>query len=554
MKKRRGSKKAPRPKPQDIKVEELHDILERAKAVPLSEEDHQKLRSAVDTLAFVTNELEGKGASIRRLRALFFGAKTEKTRRVVGDKAGKTDQDAASDGEDAAGAQPGEKKKRKGHGRNGASSYGGADKSTSKLDDVKRGQRCPDCDRGRLHHMPPSVLVRVKGVAPLAATVYEMERLRCSGCGEVFKAPPPEGIGERKYDETAAAMIALLKYGCGLPFNRIEGLERDLGIPLPASTQWDVVFEAAGRMRAPYEELIRQAAQGEVLHNDDTTMKILDIERAPPSIDPDASKERRGIFTSGIVSTSGAERRIALFFTGRQHAGENLADVLAKRAAELGAPIQMCDALAQNTAGDLDTIVANCIAHARRKFVEVADSFPDECEHVLLELAKVYCTDDVAKKQDLSAQERLLLHQAESGLVMGELKKWLQAQLDDRKVEPNSTLGDAIGYMLNHWKKLTLFLSQPGAPLDNNIVERALKKAILHRKNALFYKTENGARVGDLYMSLIHTAELCSAEVFDYLVTLQRHQDRIEREPERWMPWNYRAALARLGPDNAPRS
>ena len=113
-------------------------------------------------------------------------------------------------------------------------------------------------------------------------------------------APTPAEIGERKYDETAASMIALMKYGCGLPFNRIEGLEKDLGIPLPAATQWEVVHEAAGHLTSAHEELIRQAAQGEVLHNDDTTMKILDIERAPASIDPNAANERRGIFTSGV--------------------------------------------------------------------------------------------------------------------------------------------------------------------------------------------------------------------------------------------------------------
>ena len=114
---------------------------------------------------------------------------------------------------------------------------------------------------------------------------------------------------------------------------------------------------------------------------------------------------------------------------------------------------------------------------------------------------------------------------------------------------PNSTLGDAINYMRNHWKKLTLFLKESGAPLDNNIVERALKKAILHRKNALFYKTENGARVGDLFMSLIHTAELCKADVFDYLVALQRNHERVENAPANWMPWNFRDELGESGDD-----
>jgi hypothetical protein len=98
--------------------------------------------------------------------------------------------------------------------------------------------------------------------------------------------------------------------------------------------------------------------------------------------------------------------------------------------------------------------------------------------------------------------------------------------------------------MLKHWERLTLFLRKAGAPLDNNVCERALKKAILHRKNALFYKTQNGARVGDLFMSLIYTCQLNDANPFDYLTVLQQHADQLAASPERWLPWNYRNALA----------
>ncbi|MFQ5463723.1 MAG: transposase [Phycisphaerae bacterium] len=105
---------------------------------------------------------------------------------------------------------------------------------------------------------------------------------------------------------------------------------------------------------------------------------------------------------------------------------------------------------------------------------------------------------------------------------------------------PNSGVGRAIGYMLNHWRKLTQFLKIAGAPLDNNLCERILKRAILHRKNAMFYLSENGARVGDLFMSLIHTCRLCGANPFDYLTDLQQHAAALAARPENWMPWNYR--------------
>jgi len=186
----------------------------------------------------------------------------------------------------------------------------------------------------------PGMLVRIKGQAPIDATIYELERLRCNLCGKVFTAEAPEGVGEQKYDATAASMIALLRYGSGFPWNRLEGLQDSLGIPLPAATQCEIVAETAAALQTAYEELMRQAAQGEVLHNDDTSMRVLALNKTQAH-SADRAPERTGIFTSGIVSTA-AERNIALFFTGRQHAGENLADVLKQRAAELNAPIQMC--------------------------------------------------------------------------------------------------------------------------------------------------------------------------------------------------------------------
>ena len=145
----------------------------------------------------------------------------------------------------------------------------------------------------------------------------------------------------------------------------------------------------------------------------------------------------------------------------------------------------------------------------------------------------------MAKEQNMSADQRLRFHQSKSAPLMEDLETWLNDQLDQRKVEPNCGLGQAISYMLNHWQPLTLFLRVPKAPLDNNICERALKKAILHRKNALFYKTENGARVGDLFMSLIHTCNLAGVNPFDYLTELQEHSSELSEHPENWLPWNY---------------
>jgi len=297
---------------------------------------------------------------------------------------------------------------------------------------------------------------------------------------------------------------------------------------------------AAKLLWAVLQEFIRQAAQGRVLHNDDTSMRILRLAREP-------GDKRTGIFTSGIVSLVGAWR-IALFFTGPKHAGENIAEVLKQRDRELPAPIQMCDALSRNTPKltGVKVLVANCLAHGRRQVVDVAENFPQECRHILETLGNVYQNDALAREQEQSPEERLRFHQEHSGPVMKELQEWMKAQLAEHRTEPNSGLGKAISYLLNHWTKLTLFLSQPGAPIDNNLVERALKKAILNRRNALFYKTLNGAHTGDLFMSLIHTCELNGANPFDYLTELQRHAAELAAHPPAWMPWNYRETLARL--------
>lgn len=528
----------------DVNPAELEAIVERAKQV-LSAEEHGKLAAAMATLVFLAEELKRKGTSIERLRALLFGAKTEKTRQLFGEGAA-----SAKGQEPPSAARP----KPPGHGRHAAAAYVGAQKVTVAHPTFKAGQSCPGCLKGCLYPLRvPRQMVRFHGVAPLSATCWEMERLRCNLCQEVFAAPPPAGLGEKKYDETATAMVALLKYGTGLPFNRIEKLHAGMGIPLPATTQWEIVRDGAGVLAPAHEELVRQAAQGDVLHNDDTAAKILEIakEQRAAAMEQTASEERTGVFTSGIASTAQGHR-VAVFFTGVQHAGENLADVLARRAAELPRPIQMCDGLSRNTGEDFQVILANCLAHARRKYVEVAEHFPEECRYVLELLGKVYEHDAEARKQGLSANRRLALHQEKSRPLLDELERWMKQQLDERNVEPNSGLGQAIRYMQNRWPALTLFLRQPGAPLDNNLAERVLKKAILHRKNALFFKTRKGARVADLYMSLIHTCELNRVNPFDYVVALLRHGPAVAQAPADWMPWNYPTALARLPSPSGP--
>ncbi len=508
----------------DVSIEELEQLVDCAGQSPLPPEGQRKLKAAVATLGVMAGMLADKDTTIRKLRELLTPTRTtEKTNKVL----------------DSTGAEEPEPKparRKKGHGRNGPGAYTGARKVRVDHPAMKRAGHCPGCQKGKLYPLSePKKLIRLIGQAPVEATVYELDALRCNLCGEVFTAPPPAGVGTEKYDASAVGMIALLKYGSGIPFYRLQKLESDLGIPLAPSTQWQLVSDAAVILEPVEEEMLRQAAQGSLVHNDDTSMRILKFER-------EAGDVRTGMFTSGVVSIV-AGHRVAAFFTGSKHAGENLADVLRRRAKQLAPPIQMCDALSRNAPAAFVVMLSNCMAHARRHFVDVVNSFPAECRYVLETLRGVFHFDALAKEQEMLGQARLSFHQQNSRPLMEGLHVWCKQQFEERKVEPNSGLGKAIQYLLNHWQELTLFLREPGAPLDNNVCERALKKAILHRKNALFYRTINGASVGDLFMTLIHTAELGGVNPFNYLTELLRHPSELAKSPEHWMPWNYRENL-----------
>ena len=321
----------------ELEMKELEALFERLKA-SVPEEDYGKLETLLNAYVNLTGLIEDERMTIRRLREMLFSRSTEKKSKVVGEVEAKVHSVAAgrvvrrarvtSQTRAVSGARARVTVK------NGADAYKGAERIRIARDELKHGQRCPECETGKVYAKKPKVLVRITGEPPLRATRYELERFRCSLCGETFTASAPDGVGDEKYDARAAAMIGLLRYGSGLPFNRLEGLQGSMGIPLPASTQWDIVRDVGVELKLVLEELIRQAADGDVLYNDDTGMKVLSLMNEPPEPGDGVGAERTGLFTSGIVSTKQG-RRIALFFTGRKHAGENLSHVLAQRASEL---------------------------------------------------------------------------------------------------------------------------------------------------------------------------------------------------------------------------
>ncbi|MGH8846487.1 MAG: IS66 family transposase [Polaromonas sp.] len=534
--------------------EQIDGLLALAK-VSFPQDEYALLEKVLETFVYVMLALQNAKTSLKRFRHMLFGKKTESKKNLFGhgaaSGAASALEGAASAGVPALGepADGGDKKK-KGHGRNGASKYSAANIVRCEHDGLKPGDACPVCHEGKVYGCRPKIIIKIVGQPSLGATAYVLDRLRCHLCDTFFIASMPKGINERKYEACSGSILACLRYGSGMPFHRLDKLQASMGIPMPDATQWDLVKKTADAgPRHVFNELIKQAGQARLLHNDDTPARILSLmgeRRAKAEAAGEEMPTTKAINTTGIVALLPGEQktRVILFFTGAAHAGQNLQKILAHRASELGLATQMCDALAANIIGDIKTNLSLCNSHARRKIVEVAENFPEPCRYVIEVFASVYQHDGHCKDEKMTDQQRLVYHQDNSGPLMRGLKTWMDQQLAEKLVEPNSGLGHALRYMLKNWAGLTLFLRLKGVPLDNNIAERILKWAITHRKNSYFYRSPKGAEVGDIFMSLIYTCQECNVSPFEYLQILQKNHEAVRANAQLWLPWNYHETLA----------
>lgn len=409
---------------------------------------------------------------------------------------------------------------------------------------LQAGSACPDCalcqTKGTLQWDKPQVVVRLAGNPLITGTRYVARGTRCNVCNTRFKAPLPSDVKDTpKYDASVATTLAIARYSLGLPMHRIEQNQANHGIPLPDATQWDLLYGLYKTVCPAFETLQKQAANGSLMLYDDTPGRILEHQA-----------QRLTTHTTAFISVYG-EHKIHLFFTGRNHAGKNAGAVLDNRT-KTSPVIAMMDASPSNAPKNMKTellarfILCFCLVHGRRKFFEISDDFNQDCDFVLDIIGQVYAHDAHCKKEALSAEERLLYHQTHSQPLMESLYLWLNNQRTYALRERNSGLGDAINYMLRHWEPLTTFLCAAGAPLDSSWAERAIKIAIRHRRNSLFYKTSRGANVGDALMSLIYTCTQNSVNPYDYLNMLQRYGPWVKATPEDWLPWNYLHTIATL--------
>lgn len=450
------------------------------------------------------------------------------------------DDDAGASAEEAAPSAPAAstpKTKRPNHkGPRTAADFPTAERHPA-ASDLIPGQLSPCGCGGKLRHDPLAEIpiLRFVGRPPVEPEIYDRACLCCNKCQQRYPAALPDEAGDKRHKPSAISVVADLKYGSGMPFYRLSQMLKRHGIPLAPTTLFQMVFAGAKLLWPAFLELMVQGAQGVLFRSDDTRAQILEGFR------PEELGDRTGTFTTGLQSQLKSGAKVAIFATGPKHAGENLTDLLSRRREELDPPIHMSDGSSSNTPkpGSPAVIPADCMVHGRRYFVKIFDSFPEHCRYVLESFGLVYAYEAQAKADGLSPSERLAFHQLQSRPVLEQLRQKMQADLDERRVEENSPLGKAYIYLLKRWHGLTVFLREPGAPLDNNELERQLKKAVLHRKNALFYRSDRGALVGDLYMSLIKTCELNGVNAFDYLNQLQAHAADLAAKPAQWLPWNY---------------
>ena len=442
----------------------------------------------------------------------------------------------------------------KGHGRNDADAYKGAKVVDVEHQELQPGDDCPDehC-KGKLYEMSePGVFVQVIGNSLATAIRYNLQKLRCTLCQKIYQAYLPEGVSDKKYDENFVAMLMINKYFISVPFYRQDRLQNYLGVPLPSSTQWDLMHEHKPMLKALHDALWVDAANGIGISYDDTSVKILSEIQAKKKAEK-GEKKKHNCFTTGIVGAY-EDHRTYVFMSDNRTAGQCVIEMIKNhRDEDRGRPILMCDALTANIPQEIADdlyILCYCLVHARRQFYELPNGYDDLADEVIRLIGKIYDNESWAKQ--LSADERLKYHQEKSLPYMRELKVFLESQQNE--FEPNGVAGQAIEYILKRWTELSQFSRVAHAPIDNNITERALKLVIQTRKSSLFYKTLEGARFASYVQSALYSAAQNDINPCSYMVALLENEVTVIENPEDWLPWVYQETLNEIQVTDAKKA
>ena len=382
-------------------------------------------------------------------------------------------------------------------------------------------------------------MVSLYGNPMITGDKFVINKLRCNLCSKIFTPNKytKELQSKPKYNASCSVALAVNKYQLGSTFTRIAKIQAMAGIPLPASTQWDLINELSYRVEPVVAILEYLAAQSNKLYFDDSPHKIL-TSKCPAK-------------TTAVIANY-STYKIKLFYTGLHTASKNINGLLTKRKSTESL-LTMSDAANSNFSASMpvnvfsNLIICFCLVHGRRYFHKLLDFFEVECSFVLDCISKVYAAEHYCRNNKLSNDERLQYHRQHSKPIMTNLRIWLINQFKfNSKIELNNPLGQAIAYMLKNWHAITKFLNYAGAAIDNNICERLIKTSIVHRKNSLFYKTPRGAKVGAIMMSLIQTCCANNINPYDYLIYLHNNYGSIASQPAQFLPWNYRKKIVQV--------
>ena len=537
-------------KPKIIKItpEQLVQITEAIRASNLDTTLGEMIIDNISGNRWLVNALEKGQLSIQKLRQLF-GITTEsfenrRKQRANPHELNNTsvvahDVDRNNPTSTTSPNEPETIKKTKGHGRLSADAYQGAQIIDMFVPNLKPGDQCPEdaCD-GRLYEMSdPGVMLQITGSPMAQATRYNLQKLRCSVCEMIFTAPLPEGVEEVKYTMSFIAMLMINKYFMSVPLYRQETLQNYLGVPLPASTQWELMAEQEDVLEALYHAFEQDAANGKGIAIDDTKAKIL--EQIAMNKKVEKKSDKKSCYTTGIVNVHD-DHMSYVFVTDNQTAGKSAAPFLKLRDPSLPIPYLMCDALTANIPENISSdlyILCYCLVHARRQFYELPDGYDDLAEQVMGLIGKIY--DNESATKGMSGDKRLEHHQLHSTPIMQALRDYLMVQ--KQAFEPNGVAGSAIEYMLKRWTEFTHFLRHPDIPLDNNLTERALKLIIQVRKTSLFYKTLKSAKIASYIQTALYSAAQNDVNPYDYMLAILRNKAKVIKNPTKWLPWCYKA-------------
>lgn len=557
-----GNKKGKNAKPKIIKItpEQLHQLTEAIRTSNLDPKIGEMLIDNISGNQWLIVALEKGQLSIKKLRALFnitTESSINRKNRKYGSDTTLNNPEAANEPLEGANEHhsddsddsPSKPKKRKGHGRIKASAYEGAEIIDVLHPDLTRGGPCPEafCD-GKLYELSdPGIMLQITGSPSAKATHYQLQKLRCSVCELIFTAPLPEGVEDVKYTTSLIAMLMINKYFMSIPLYRQENLQGYLGVPLPASTQWELMAEQEDVLKALYHAFEYDGAQARGISIDDTKARIL--EQIAKNKKAQKKSDKASCYTTGIVCAHD-EHTSYVFVTDNKTAGKSVAPFLRLRNPKLAVPYLMCDALTANIPHEISEdlyLLCHCLTHARRQFYELPNGYDDLADEVMRMIGKIYDHDALAKA--MSAEERLAYHQQHSQPIMDELHAYLSKQ--EKEFEPNGVAGCAINYILKRWTELTQFLRHAYVPLDTNLTERALKLIIQIRKSCMFYKTLNSAKIASYIQTALYSAAQNDVNPYQYIKAILDNRDAVIKAPDKWLPWNYLTALAQLEPGNS---